>query len=958
MSRFKTVDQGVNPDTPAAGRTVWFSLNGAAFIRNDSGDVVPLAGGITRIVVADIDDPSTELNPISGAFDGDLIIATEVVVAGEDAYTIYAWDSDVSGGENVPFTVDGTGGRWVAFAGRYVNQILESAADENKIRFHYATFVQLPSPSSFHGMFAHVHDQSDPLLGESAYFAHAGSWQMIKDHHNDDEVTLTPAASVEIDFGKQSRTYQSLTLDQNTTLTEANAIAGVRRVLRISSGDVDQTLTFPGNWEVFGTYDDTGAPNLIYVECVSPTVEEIQAGGAPGAAYIAHVVNNLSSGGGGSTIFGWKFKTATAEADPGSGFFRMNNSTPASVTSLFVSSVTDGGLNLDNFLADLRVGEEIVVQQGDDPSKVIAFEITSTTDNTGWWSIGVTVLDAIGTLFGNNRVCAFVFHTGDAGGDVNGPGSAVDTNLAAFNGTTGKLIQDSGISTAVALRLGTTSGILTGCEVTINGGDPAHFDVAAGTVMIWDWSSGLPTPLLVTFAGATDVTLTGLATDLFTALFIDNTGSLVQQPGVLSTAEQRRELACLQAVVHLDNLTITLISDSSQPAYDLPQALLDYVIVNGPLNIGNQFSAASTDLTLAKAAGSTTLPFINRSMDTQDPTTRANAAVAAYTVGNPFNYSHQDGVGGFTIVLGNDEIDPDNYDDGSGTLAAVPNNNWQLQYIYFFGQTEQVTIVYGQAVYSSLANALAAIGVETTNHDPAVTANGVLINILAIEEGATDLSDTLEACFKQPGTGAGAGGSTGDVIGPGSSTDNAIARFDGTSGKVIQNSLVTISDTGSLSLPALETVDGRDVSADGLVLDALTTKTVWFEPDYNGPTLTYRRRSIGATASFQFTFRVPDDFLTLVSLEIVGIPGATYTGVGEIDLESNYAQDGEAISTHNETNSLTALSGTINVHTPIDVSSVFSSLAAGDNCGIELDHVTGLGAAINYIGIRLEYSTV
>lgn len=39
----------------------------------------------------------------------------------------------------------------------------------------------------------------------------------------------------------------------------------------------------------------------------------------------------------------------------------------------------------------------------------------------------------------------------------------------------------------------------------------------------------------------------------------------------------------------------------------------------------------------------------------------------------------------------------------------------------------------------------------------------------------------------------------GDVNGPASSTDNAIARFDGTTGKLIQNSVVTISDAGALA---------------------------------------------------------------------------------------------------------------------------------------------------------------
>lgn len=65
--------------------------------------------------------------------------------------------------------------------------------------------------------------------------------------------------------------------------------------------------------------------------------------------------------------------------------------------------------------------------------------------------------------------------------------------------------------------------------------------------------------------------------------------------------------------------------------------------------------------------------------------------------------------------------------------------------------------------------------------------------------------------------------STGDVVGPGSATDNAIARFDTTSGKLIQDSLVTVNDTGSIALPASETVDGRDVSVDGTKLDTVET---------------------------------------------------------------------------------------------------------------------------------------
>lgn len=45
---------------------------------------------------------------------------------------------------------------------------------------------------------------------------------------------------------------------------------------------------------------------------------------------------------------------------------------------------------------------------------------------------------------------------------------------------------------------------------------------------------------------------------------------------------------------------------------------------------------------------------------------------------------------------------------------------------------------------------------------------------------------------------ASTGGGTGDVVGPASATDNAITRYDGTTGKLIQNSTVTLTDNGDV----------------------------------------------------------------------------------------------------------------------------------------------------------------
>jgi len=83
----------------------------------------------------------------------------------------------------------------------------------------------------------------------------------------------------------------------------------------------------------------------------------------------------------------------------------------------------------------------------------------------------------------------------------------------------------------------------------------------------------------------------------------------------------------------------------------------------------------------------------------------------------------------------------------------------------------------------------------------------------------------------------------GDVTGPASSTDNAVARFDSTTGKLIQNSALIVDDSGNVSgLGTLATgtqtvtgdvnvsglVDGVDVSA--IVFAAPTAQRVFMSP--------------------------------------------------------------------------------------------------------------------------------
>jgi hypothetical protein len=56
---------------------------------------------------------------------------------------------------------------------------------------------------------------------------------------------------------------------------------------------------------------------------------------------------------------------------------------------------------------------------------------------------------------------------------------------------------------------------------------------------------------------------------------------------------------------------------------------------------------------------------------------------------------------------------------------------------------------------------------------------------------------------------------SGDVYGPASATDNAVARYDGTTGKIIQNSAVTIADDGATVIAANSTTNGLRITQVG-----------------------------------------------------------------------------------------------------------------------------------------------
>ena len=383
---------------------------------------------------------------------------------------------------------------------------------------------------------------------------------------------------------------------------------------------------------------------------------------------------------------------------------------------------------------------------------------TATDDSDSGYSVGSKWYDSVGTevyICLDATVGAAIWENTSLTIDDLGIMATQDADAVAITGgdiqdvtygdqTASKLVSLDASKKFTSLSIGSAnlynnidSGIISGGELSINGGDNTKFDVSDGSGIIVDnFTNPLnPTVYLVSWSGLTAQTVTNLGTQTATYVFLNNAGALVQQ-SANPDGEDCRDYLILGRLAHTNLTNLAAVSTTPALGIDLSGQLRDLSNAVGIINSGNVISANGANLNINKTAGSFSQLGINFYTNNKNPSVKSYSSDTALT----FRHRTQTGAGSSTATL-----DVGNY-DLSGTITAITGTKYQNMRV-FLTVAGNIVIQYGQTLYNSLSSAIAEKDLETFILFSNLEEISSLVGIISVRSTATDLSDSAQATF-------------------------------------------------------------------------------------------------------------------------------------------------------------------------------------------------------------------
>lgn len=338
--------------------------------------------------------------------------------------------------------------------------------------------------------------------------------------------------------------------------------------------------------------------------------------------------------------------------------------------------------------------------------------------------------------------------------------TALGGNATSVKAKVDNLVADA-VQKTLQLARATSTGVLSGLTLSVNGGDNTKFDIAPGKYDI-AVHTDIDNPVItsVNFAGQTAVTVTNLGTQPVTYISLDASGNIIQTSSY-PTPSQRRSYAFVGRLNH-SNLTNISFADTFPDFKISPVgSFYDLVDALAPFRIsGLQITPSGANLSFNRASGSVFFRSANVATDITDPHTRTYPQQTLQPFRKMTRTTTVD-VADVTV------LDPANYDN-AGVVTALgggPNTS-TIQRVYVY-KSGAVRVTYGQTHYPSLEQAINGLASETFVENDTVEQTAVLVAFIVLTRTCTSLQDTVN-CKIVPadrfgGAGGGAGGGGGTV---------------------------------------------------------------------------------------------------------------------------------------------------------------------------------------------------
>jgi hypothetical protein len=296
-----------------------------------------------------------------------------------------------------------------------------------------------------------------------------------------------------------------------------------------------------------------------------------------------------------------------------------------------------------------------------------------------------------------------------------------------------------------------STGVSEGGEITANGADPTAADIAAVHAFIVDDITDPLNPIITEIIEPARTVQLDAAAQLrsLTWWLMDGTGALIQQ-ATFPTPLERRTFVVLGrtffnplsgAIIGAKSIH-TMLRQSGPQLVDLMEAL-------GPFSLtGNLITPVAGTLQFNKTDG---MVFIHSIAEDTTPWNPHEGATPAQSPASFRRILRATAVPTPIVTT----IDRANYDN-AGVLTPVGGgtNSSTIQRVFVTpadNTIDQISVQYGQTVYSSLTTAVDNVGVGTFIPNPGLSELSALIGYIAVTRTATNLADTTQARFINAG---------------------------------------------------------------------------------------------------------------------------------------------------------------------------------------------------------------